>query len=106
MSNKYRRRLEEVMALLPCPVSGCWGLHGTETSSLRRTFRTTLRPLNGVGLAGPKVDPPLIPNDLRNHAEARPTIGPLDRRRPPGHVGAKVLRVRVIPTRPRSRRSA
>ena len=32
MSNKYRRRLEEVMALLPCPVSGCWGLHGAETS--------------------------------------------------------------------------
>jgi hypothetical protein len=21
------------MALLPCPVSGCWGLHGAETSS-------------------------------------------------------------------------
>jgi hypothetical protein len=32
MSNKYRRRLEEVMSLLPCPVSGCWGLHGAETS--------------------------------------------------------------------------
>ena len=32
MSNKYQRRLEEVMSLLPCPVSGCWGLHGAETS--------------------------------------------------------------------------
>jgi len=32
MSDKIQRRLEEVMALLPCPVSGCWGLHGAETS--------------------------------------------------------------------------
>src|SRR6185437_14046443 len=32
MSNKYRRRLEEVMALLPCPVSGCWFVNGAETS--------------------------------------------------------------------------
>src|SRR5262245_39661316 len=32
MNRKVRRRLEEVMALLPCPVSGCWGLHGAETA--------------------------------------------------------------------------
>src|SRR4029077_7546140 len=32
MSDTIQRRLEEVMALLPCPVSGCWGLHGAETS--------------------------------------------------------------------------
>ena len=32
MSNKYRRRLEEVMSLLPCPVSGCWFVNGAETS--------------------------------------------------------------------------
>jgi hypothetical protein len=31
MSNKIQCRLEEVMSLLPCPVSGCWGLHGAET---------------------------------------------------------------------------
>jgi hypothetical protein len=27
-----QRRLEEVMALLPCPMAGCWGLHGADTS--------------------------------------------------------------------------
>jgi hypothetical protein len=32
MSDEIRRRLEEVMSLLPCPVSGCWGIHGAETS--------------------------------------------------------------------------
>ena len=32
MNNKYRRRLEEVMSLLPCPVSGCWFVHGAKTS--------------------------------------------------------------------------
>jgi hypothetical protein len=32
MSNKFQRRLEEVMSLIPCPVSGCWCLHGAETS--------------------------------------------------------------------------
>jgi hypothetical protein len=32
MSNKYQRRLEEVMSLLRCAVSGCWGLNGAETS--------------------------------------------------------------------------
>ena len=26
------RRLEEVMSLLPCPVSGCWFVNGAETS--------------------------------------------------------------------------
>ncbi len=33
MNRKIQRRLEEVLSLLPCPVSGCWGLHGAETSS-------------------------------------------------------------------------
>jgi hypothetical protein len=32
MSDKIQRRLEEVMSLLPCPVSGCWGLHGAEST--------------------------------------------------------------------------
>src|SRR5262249_53448994 len=32
MRNKIQRRLEEVVSLLPCPVSGGWGLHGAETS--------------------------------------------------------------------------
>ena len=32
MSNKFQRRLEEVASLLPCPVSGCWFLHGAETA--------------------------------------------------------------------------
>src|SRR3954464_2279453 len=32
MSQKIERRLEEVMALLPCPVSGCWFVHGAETA--------------------------------------------------------------------------
>ena len=32
MSDKIQRRLEEVMSMLPCHVSGCWGLHGAETS--------------------------------------------------------------------------
>jgi len=32
MSNKFQRRLEEVPSLLPCPVSGCWSLHGAETA--------------------------------------------------------------------------
>jgi len=37
MSDKIQSRLEEVMSLLPCPVSGCWGLHGAETSLLPTT---------------------------------------------------------------------
>jgi hypothetical protein len=32
MSDKIRGRLEEVMSLLPCPESGCWFVHGAETS--------------------------------------------------------------------------
>lgn len=32
MSEQIQRRLEAVMSLLPCPVSGCWGLQGAETS--------------------------------------------------------------------------
>ncbi len=31
MSEQIQHRLEEVMNLIPCPVSGCWGLHGAET---------------------------------------------------------------------------
>jgi hypothetical protein len=31
MSQQIQRRLAEVMSLLPCPMSGCWGLHGAET---------------------------------------------------------------------------
>ena len=29
---KIKRRLEEVMAMIPCPIAGCWSLHGAETS--------------------------------------------------------------------------
>ncbi len=32
MSDKIQRRLEDVASLLPCPVSGCWSLHGAETA--------------------------------------------------------------------------
>ena len=32
MSDTIQRRLEEVASLLPCPVSGCWFLHGAETA--------------------------------------------------------------------------
>ncbi len=32
MSQEFRRRLEEVMSLIPCPVSGCWFVHGAETA--------------------------------------------------------------------------
>src|ERR1700722_4241428 len=32
MSEQIRLRLEEIMALIPCPVSGCWFVHGAETS--------------------------------------------------------------------------
>jgi hypothetical protein len=32
MSKPIKRRLEEVLSLIPCPVSGCWFLHGTETA--------------------------------------------------------------------------
>src|SRR5271166_3265372 len=32
MSEQIRRRLEEVMAMIPCPVSGCWFVHGAETA--------------------------------------------------------------------------
>ena len=32
MSNKIQRRLEEVASLLPCPMSGCWFLHGAESA--------------------------------------------------------------------------
>jgi hypothetical protein len=31
MSQMIQRRLEEVLSLIPCPVSGCWFLHGAET---------------------------------------------------------------------------
>ena len=32
MSQMIQRRLEEVLSLIPCPVSGCWFLHGAETA--------------------------------------------------------------------------
>jgi hypothetical protein len=31
MCQKIQRRLEEVLSLIPWPVSGCWFLHGAET---------------------------------------------------------------------------
>jgi hypothetical protein len=32
MSHKIEHRLEEVMAMIPCPVSGCWFVHGAKTA--------------------------------------------------------------------------
>ena len=32
MSEQIRSRLDEVMALIPCPVSGCWFVHGAESA--------------------------------------------------------------------------
>jgi len=32
MSEQIRLRLEEVFLLIPCPISGCWGLHGASTA--------------------------------------------------------------------------
>ncbi len=32
MSQQIQRRLEEIMALIPCSVSGCWFVHGAETA--------------------------------------------------------------------------
>ena len=32
MSEQIQRRLEEVMAMIPCRVSGCWFVHGAETA--------------------------------------------------------------------------
>ena len=32
MSREIQRRLEEVMVLIPCPVSGCWSVHGAESA--------------------------------------------------------------------------
>ena len=29
---KIKRRLDEVLSLIPCPVAGCWGLHGADTT--------------------------------------------------------------------------
>lgn len=31
-SAKIKRRLEEVMGMIPCPIAGCWSLHGAETN--------------------------------------------------------------------------
>ena len=31
MSEQIQARLEEVLLLIPCPVVGCWGLHGAKT---------------------------------------------------------------------------
>ena len=30
--DRIKRRLDEVMSLIPCPVAGCWGLHGANTA--------------------------------------------------------------------------
>jgi len=32
MSDQIRLRLEELLVLIPCPISGCWGLHGARTA--------------------------------------------------------------------------
>ena len=32
MSEQIQRRLEEVMEMIPSPVSGCWFVHGAETA--------------------------------------------------------------------------
>jgi hypothetical protein len=32
MSEQIQRRLDEIMALIPCPVSGCWFVHGAESA--------------------------------------------------------------------------
>jgi len=32
MSEQIQRRLEEVFLLIPCPITGCWGLHGASTA--------------------------------------------------------------------------
>jgi hypothetical protein len=32
MSEQIQLRLEEVLLLIPCPVAGCWGLHGAKTA--------------------------------------------------------------------------
>src|SRR5690348_2625450 len=44
-----------------------------------------------------QVDAPLLPDKLRHHPEARPAVGPLNRRRPLRHFGAEVSRVRGDP---------
>ena len=30
--DQIKRRLDEVMSLIPCPIAGCWGLHGATTA--------------------------------------------------------------------------
>ena len=30
--DKIKARLDEVMSLIPCPIAGCWGLHGAHTA--------------------------------------------------------------------------
>jgi hypothetical protein len=32
MSDPIQLRLEEVLLLIPCPVAGCWGMHGAKTA--------------------------------------------------------------------------
>lgn len=32
MSRPIKQRLEEVLSLIPCPVAGCWFLHGAEVA--------------------------------------------------------------------------
>jgi hypothetical protein len=31
MSGQIQLRLEEVLLLIPCPIAGCWGVHGAKT---------------------------------------------------------------------------
>jgi hypothetical protein len=50
MSDTIQRRLEEVMALLPCPMAGCWGLHGAETSYYYDTDSECREPFAGSNL--------------------------------------------------------
>ena len=32
MDDQIQLRLEEVLSLIPCPVGGCWGIHGANTA--------------------------------------------------------------------------
>ena len=32
MSDQIQLRLEEVLLMIPCPIAGCWGMHGAKTA--------------------------------------------------------------------------
>ncbi len=32
MSKQIQLRIEELLLLIPCPVAGCWGMHGAKTA--------------------------------------------------------------------------